>query len=58
MFPYFFSDFFSKKRFASNEGVERAIDGYFHSLSDFYFREGILMLEKHWLKYFEVKEIK
>jgi hypothetical protein len=36
----------SKKPFASNEEVERAIDGYFHSLPESHFQEGILMLEK------------
>lgn len=47
--------FVSGKRFASNEEVERAVDEYFHNLPDSHFREGILMLEKRWIKCVELK---
>lgn len=47
--------FISGKRFASNKEVEGAVDGYFHSLPDSHFREGIQMLEKRWTKCVEVK---
>ncbi|GFY56537.1 hypothetical protein TNIN_479261 [Trichonephila inaurata madagascariensis] len=40
------TNFFSGKLFASNEEVERAVDGYLHRLPDSPFRELLLMLEK------------
>ncbi|GFV21890.1 histone-lysine N-methyltransferase SETMAR [Trichonephila clavipes] len=42
--------FVSGKRYSSSTEVERAIDGYFHSLPEYHFQEGILMLEKRWTK--------
>ncbi|XP_014481491.1 PREDICTED: histone-lysine N-methyltransferase SETMAR-like [Dinoponera quadriceps] len=47
--------FVSGKHFASNEEVERAVDEYFNSLPESHFREGVLMLEKRWIKCVEVK---
>ena len=47
--------FVSEKCFVSNEEVQRAIDEYFNTFSDSHFREGMLLLEKRWTKYVEVK---
>lgn len=38
--------FVSRKRFASNEKVGRAVDEYLNNLSDSHFHKGILMLKK------------
>ncbi|UYV63438.1 POLK [Cordylochernes scorpioides] len=54
LFPHL-KKFVSGKGFASNEEVERAVDEYFNSLPDSHFQERILILEKHWTKFVEVK---
>ncbi|UYV67618.1 hypothetical protein LAZ67_5001385 [Cordylochernes scorpioides] len=45
LFPYL-KEFVSGKCFTSNEEVERVVDEHFNRLLDFYFQEGILLLEK------------
>jgi hypothetical protein len=47
--------FVSGKHFVSDEEVERAVDGDFHSLPDSHFQERIRMLERCRTKCFVVK---
>ncbi|KOC61938.1 Histone-lysine N-methyltransferase SETMAR [Habropoda laboriosa] len=43
------------KRFANNEEVESAVDGYFEELDDSYYKQGIEDIEHRWEKCIELK---
>ena len=44
------------KHFSLNEEIIAAVEGYFTDLSEYYFKTGIKLLEKHWTKCIEVGE--
>ena len=46
--------FVTGKRFSLNEEIMAAVEGYFTDLSEYYFKTGIELLEKHWTKCIEV----
>ncbi|UYV63580.1 hypothetical protein LAZ67_2004876 [Cordylochernes scorpioides] len=49
--------FVSGKRFASNEEVEITVNEYSNRLPNSHFRERLLILEKHWTNYVEIKNL-
>ena len=44
------------QRFASNEDVEYAVNGYFEELHGFHYEQGIEAIEHHWEKCIKIKE--
>ena len=43
------------KRFANNEEVESAVDGYFEALDGSHYKQGIEAIEHRWEKCVELK---